>query len=127
MTNKQVMKVSVMQIGFSVISIGMMLIVLGINSGGVKGAVEGAGLKFDFKTGSTGVAVFLVGAVMATAGGVLKNKYKTGVIPKYISEDSSKESEETIAAYNECKSQKITSPQECFIKFYERINQDKSK
>ena len=37
MINKQIMKVSVMQIGFSVISIGMMLIVLGINAGGIEG------------------------------------------------------------------------------------------
>jgi len=36
MVNKQIMKVSIIQIGFAVISIGMMLIILGINGGGAE-------------------------------------------------------------------------------------------
>jgi hypothetical protein len=77
MINKQTMKIAVMQIGFAVISIGIMLIVLGINDGGGEGGGEVGKFKLDFKTGSTGVLIFFVGAVMTTAGGVLKNEYAT--------------------------------------------------
>ena len=114
MINKQIMKVSVMQIGFSVISIGMMLIVLGINTGGIEGSGEVNGIKFDFKIGSTGVAVFLVGAVMATVGGVLKNEYTTGKIPEYIFEDSSKE-QKILDAYKQCKNDKEVKLEKCFL------------
>ena len=55
MVNKQIMKVAIMQIGFAVTSIGMMLIILGFNNGGATGAAEVSGMKFDFKSGSTGV------------------------------------------------------------------------
>jgi len=83
MINKQVMKATIVHTGFAVISIGMMLIILGINEGGFEGSGEAGSLKFDFKTGSTGVGVFVIGALMATAGGVLKNDYSTSKIPMY--------------------------------------------
>ena len=126
MINKQIMKVSVMQIGFSVISIGMMLIVLGINAGGIEGVGEANGIKFDIKIGSTGIAVFLVGSVMATVGGVLKNDYTTGQIPKYVFESSTKE-HETIARYKQCKEQKEVNFERCFLASYEKINAESIK
>ncbi|RYY26261.1 MAG: hypothetical protein EOP62_10460 [Sphingomonadales bacterium] len=83
MVNKQVMKVVVMQIGFAVSSMGLMFVMLGINDGGGSAAMGGTGLTFDFKTGSTGALVFVIGAAMATAGGVLRNEYKTVQVPQF--------------------------------------------
>jgi len=85
MVNKQVMKVAVIEIGFAVISLGIMFIILGINDGGIAASGEVSGSKFDVKTGSTGVAVFVIGAVMATVGGVLKNDYATVPLPNFSS------------------------------------------
>lgn len=61
----------------------MMFIILGINDGRVEGVTDINGLKFDFKTGPSGVAIFIVGAIMATDGEVLKNDYNTVPIPGY--------------------------------------------
>lgn len=84
-TNKQHLKLAVMQIGFAVISLGLMFVILGINDGGGEGEGEAAGVKFNFKTGSTGAIVFVIGAAMATAGGVMRNEYQTVEVPKFQS------------------------------------------
>jgi hypothetical protein len=84
-TNKQNLKLAVMQIGFAVISLGLMFVILGINDGGGEGEGEAGGVKFNFKTGSTGAVVFVIGAAMATAGGVMRNEYKTVEVPKFQS------------------------------------------
>lgn len=81
--SKQRMKIVVMQIGFAVASIGLMFIMLGINDGGGAVTGQGGGIGIDFKTGSTGALVFVVGAAMATAGGVLKNEYHTADVPQF--------------------------------------------
>lgn len=127
MTNKQVMKVGIVHIGFAVISIGMMLIILGINDGGVEGIADVSGIKFDFKTGSTGVAVFVIGAIMATAGGVLKNEYQTSKIPDYVSLGATGNAgmqEETLKAYKMCRKQEKTSVESCFLQVFEQINKE---
>ncbi|MEL6487498.1 MAG: hypothetical protein AAFQ13_10200 [Pseudomonadota bacterium] len=119
-TNKQVMKVTVIQIGFAAISLGLMFVMLGVNDGGAEGAVEGSGIKVDFKTSSTGAVVFVVGALMATAGGVLKNEYVTVPIPGYIDRGDGVNQQAHIQAleiYEDCRSQpKIKY--ECFYKHF---------
>ncbi|WP_156168162.1 hypothetical protein [Grimontia sp. AD028] len=83
MINKQVMKVAIINIGFAVISIGMMMIILGINDGGASGKGGFGDIVFDFRTGSTGIVVFVIGATMATLGAVMKNEYQTAGVPGY--------------------------------------------
>lgn len=150
MTNKQVMKIAIINIGFAVMSVGIMFLLLGISETGnsqpsirdvalksepvaekpsskdtinsgdltvkenassksptsepnetenknskptqpeanaMQIAGEAKGVKFDIKTGSTGIAVFLLGALMATGGGLIPNEYHTGNIPGYFSHD----------------------------------------
>lgn len=123
MVNKQIMKVSIMQIGFAVMSVGMMLIILGFNDGGASGVAEVSGMKFDFKSGSTGVVVFLAGALMATAGGVLKNEYNTVPIPEYVYVESNQEYTKSINAFIECKKLGDEKFKDCFIGFFQKINQ----
>lgn len=120
-TNKQIMKVAVMQIGFAVISIGVMFIILGINDGGAEGGFEASGLKFDLKTGSTGAVVFVIGAAMAAAGGIIKNDYQTVPIPGFIDRgdgEASRAHAETVALYKECKKMGGAVSQECFYKLF---------
>jgi hypothetical protein len=122
MVNKQVMKVSIIQIGFAVISIGMMLIVLGINDGGADSSAGFGGVSFDIKTGSSGVFVFVVGAIMATAGGVLKNDYNTVPIPAYYYQTETIEHTKTLTAYRECMKLGPVVFDLCFKTAFEEIN-----
>ena len=120
-TNKQNMKVAVMQIGFAVISVGIAFIILGINDGGVTAGGEAAGIRLDFKTGSTGAAIFVVGAAMATVGGTLKNDYWTVPVPGYIDrgENSAGQAHaRTIAIYRQCTKQQPAIADECFYKLF---------
>lgn len=134
MINKQILKTSVMHIGFAVISIGMMLIILGIEQGGVEGAFSSQGVSFDFKTGSTGVAVFCVGALMATIGGVLKNEYTTSTIPSFgevsmpasFSRDQSVSYRQSLDAFKKCSSFEENS-EVCFMQAFLQINRDALK
>jgi hypothetical protein len=88
--NKQLLKVVVMQMGFAVASVGLMFIVLGIRDGGADSSIEAQGVKFDFKTGSTGLVTFIIGAAMVAAAGIIYNEY-TGVgYPQYIQTANSK-------------------------------------
>lgn len=124
MANKQVMKVSVMQIGFAVTSIGIMFILLGINDGGVVGTGSVSGASFDFKTGSTGAFIFLAGALMSTAGGVLKNEYNSVPMPEYVFSNISGKQAASINAYNQCKKQsEVEEFHKCFIDLFEKVNQ----
>jgi hypothetical protein len=123
--NKQIMKVSVMQIGFAVVSIGMMFIVLGINDGGGVGSGDFHGLKFDFRTGSTGVLIFVVGAAMATAGGVLKNDYTTVSVPGYAPISAGPAAPQgqdpnVQAIYQGCKANMGARYGDCFVRSYEK-------
>lgn len=126
MINKQVLKVSIMQIGFAVVSVGMMFIVLGIRDGGATGTAEGGGLSFNFKVGSTGVLMILVGAAMSTAGGVLRNEYNTVPIPLFGGSAGVPEAEgqlaQSIEAYKTCKREAGDEKDKCFINLFEQIN-----
>lgn len=121
-TNKQIMKIAVMQIGFAVASLGIMFVVLGFNDGGAEGALNAGGVKFDMKTGSTGAVVFVIGAAMATAGGVLRNDYSTVPIPGYIeSADATGSQAHAMATtrFRKCAAQAREVRYECFYKFFE--------
>lgn len=122
MINKQIMKAAIVHTGFAVISIGMMLIILGINDGGLEGTAEANSLKFDFKTGSTGVGVFVIGALMATAGGVLKNDYSTSKIPMYGEVKSNANYARSVNAYKSCYAKQAENPAKCFASLFEQIN-----
>lgn len=121
MLNKQVMKVSTMQIGFSVSSIGVMLIILGIKGEGAQAGAEAPGIKFDFKSGSAGVVVFLVGAAMATAGGALKNEYSTVPSPNYLHVESESEGihASELIAYKKCK--QVERFETCFADLFAQL------
>ncbi len=107
----------------------MMLSLLGIKDGGLVGSGEAAGIKFDFKTGSTGVAMFVVGALMATIGGVLKNDYQTSLIPDYehmTSKQFHQKYENSLEAYQLCKKDE-TSFERCFTQLFFQINIERIK
>jgi hypothetical protein len=128
MINKQVMKVSIMQIGFAVMSIGTMFIVLGINDGGARGSAHFSGLKVDIRKASTGVLIFLVGAAMATAGGVLKNEYSTVTIPKYGLSEKTKEvlgkQRWQEIFYKHCKEKPHDEAAQCFYHLYVQLQEE---
>ncbi|OYD77416.1 UNVERIFIED_ORG: hypothetical protein BDU10_2517 [Burkholderia sp. CF145] len=81
--NKQLLKVVIMQVGFSVISLGLMFIILGISDGGATVGARSGGFRFDLKTGSTGLVTFVIGAAMTAGGALVPNEYKTVSIPSY--------------------------------------------
>ena len=122
MINKQIMKATIIHTGFAVISIGMMLIILGINEGGIEGSAEAGSINFDFKTGSTGAGVFVIGALMATAGGVLKNDYSTSKIPMYGEVGPNANYARSINAYKSCYAKNAEHPERCFVSLFMQIN-----
>lgn len=129
MINKQVMKTSIINIGFAVMSIGLMLLVLGIESGGAEASAAVNELEFNLKTGSTGVAIFVVGAIMATLGGVLKNDYQTSQIPNYEHVSLPNIDLHLLrsrAAYKEC-TKFGTEFESCFAQAFFQINSEALK
>jgi len=124
-TNKQVMKVVIMHLGFAVVSVGLMFVVLGIEAkDGGEGGVEVAGLKVDFKTASTGVLVFVVGATMVTLGGVLRNEYATVGVPEYVLEGKDPNAEASLERFRFCKANNQASLSDCFAQAYYEINKE---
>jgi len=126
MINKQTMKAAIVHIGFAVMSIGMMLLILGINNGGIEGSAGTENLKFDFKTGSTGIAVFVIGSVMATVGGILKNEYSSSTIPMYEGAGNEQYAK-SVNAYKSCFTSKSENPEKCFAGIFEQINRSNLK
>jgi hypothetical protein len=88
MINKQSMKLVVIYMGFAVMSFAMMFILLGFTDGPVDVKGEGPSIKVDLRFGSIGAAVFVIGAAMAAAGGLLKNEYKTVGLPDFSGKSS---------------------------------------
>lgn len=119
-TNKQIMKLSVMQIGFAVISLGLMFVILGFSDGGASGQGQSGGLSFSFSTGSTGLAVVVIGALMATEGGVLKNDYSTVPIPSYLSSVSSSGGFPAQQAYSVCTEKAGEEVEACFLGLFKQ-------
>lgn len=84
MVNKQAMKLTIIHIGFAIMCVGIMFVVLGINDGGAQGVGEFGGGTFNLKTASSGFAIFIGGALMASGGALLNNQYATAAVPGYI-------------------------------------------
>ena len=82
--SKQLMKTIVIHLGFAVMSIGLCFIIMGINEGGMQAGTDGGPMNFNFTIGSTGLAAFVIGAAMASGGGLLSNEYKTIEVSGYI-------------------------------------------
>jgi len=84
MLTKQRMKMSVMHIGFAVISLGLMMLVLGLEAGGVE-VIGGPSqsLSLNLKTTSTAVTAIVLGAAMSAAGALMPNQYTTVSVPPY--------------------------------------------
>lgn len=130
--SKQLMKIVIIHIGFATMSIGIMLIILGINQGGIDGLSELSVLKFDFKTGSTGVVVFVVGSIMALAGAIYPNKYVTSQIPVYSQlipnatelEKVKKLHIKSVNAYNLCMKNYPEESKKCFNQMFSEINKE---
>ena len=85
LVNKQRMKVAVIHIGFAIASVGLLFIVLGFDQGGVEviGAME-SNASVNIKVAGSGLAVFVLGAGLAAAGGLLPNHYTTAGMPDYV-------------------------------------------
>ncbi|GJH26281.1 hypothetical protein [Caballeronia novacaledonica] len=81
--NKQLLKVVIIQVGFAVISVGLMFIILGISDGGATVGGKGGGIEVDLKTGSTGLVTFVIGAAMAAGGALIPNEYTTVGAPDF--------------------------------------------
>ncbi|MFT4503162.1 hypothetical protein [Caballeronia sp. 15711] len=81
--NKQLLKVVIIQVGFAVISVGLMFIILGISDGGATFGGKGGGISVDLKTGSTGLVTFVIGAAMAAGGALIPNEYTTVGAPDF--------------------------------------------
>jgi len=110
MINKQVMKLAVIQIGFAVISIGLLFVVLGFNDGGLKLSGQGSELSFNVMTGSTGLAAIIIGASMSTLGGVLKNDYQTVEVPRYHAVGESPVIHDVSNALHQCENTFVSLP-----------------
>jgi len=129
-TNKQIIKVVVIEIGFAAMSLGLMFVLLGFNDGGGEGGVSWGEIRIDFKTASTGALVFLVGAAMATAGGVLKNEYKTVPLPEYLAlgpASPSDQETQSLEMFRKCKAEQGKEFPECFVYFYQHIYKEQLK
>lgn len=88
MVNKQIMKLVVIYMGFAVMSFAMMFVVMGFTDGAVTSSGEGAGFKFNLQTGSIGATMFVLGATMSAAGGLLKNEFRTVGLPTFVNEQA---------------------------------------
>lgn len=81
--NKQRMKIAVMHVGFAIASVGLLFIVFGVDQGGIEAGGEAKTVAWNLKIASTGVAVFVLGSLLAGAGGLIANPYETAGIPGY--------------------------------------------
>jgi len=81
--HKQQTKIAVMNIGFAVMCLGLSCILFGFDGGGIAGEAEVASKKFKIQTASSGVAMFLLGSMLAAGGGLLANEYQTAGAPGY--------------------------------------------
>lgn len=80
MVNKQAMKISAMHVGFATISLGIMMILLGVK-GEEQAGVTVLSATIDFRKVSTGALIFSVGAAITSAAALLPNQYSTVGMP----------------------------------------------
>lgn len=118
-TTKTRLKIGIVQIGFSVMSVGIMFLLLGIKDGGFDTTVGSNDLKFDFKTGSTGLATFVIGALMAAGGGLLKNDYTTVGVPSFSAVSGRVSTNDFRAILEDCRKLPESQLATCFVKSLE--------
>lgn len=82
MINKQAMKISAMNVGFATISLGIMLILLGVK-GEEQMSATVLSATIDFRKVSTGALIFSVGAAITSAAALLPNQYSTVGMPAF--------------------------------------------
>ena len=85
--NRQRAKVAAMHIGFAVISLGLLLILTGVETGGIDVAGEAPVSKTPLRLqiSSTGVAIFVLGSVMSGAAALMPSHYQTVSVPSFLS------------------------------------------
>jgi hypothetical protein len=128
--NKQVLKTSVMEVGLAVVSLGLMVIVLGFETGGGAASGEVGGMKLNLQTASTGVVVFVAGAVMASAGGLMSNEYSTVGTPMFAQVGASGDQstvETELGYYKECKQSAGRKYKDCFTDQFETLHPEAVK
>jgi hypothetical protein len=118
--NKQVLKTCVMEVGLAVISLGLMIILLGFETGGATVAGAAGGYSVNIQTASTGVVVFLAGALMGGAGGLIPNAYSTVGTPMFAQTGQNTDQQE-IYYYNECKNSAGQEYPQCFTEQFEAL------
>lgn len=82
MVNKQVMKATAMQIGVATMSVGLMLVLLGVRERHSI-SVKFAGFALDLPQVTTGAMVFVAGGAIAGAAALMPNSYRTVGLPWY--------------------------------------------
>lgn len=133
MLNKQAMKLTVIHIGFAIMFVGLMFIVLGINDGGVESVNEVGGHTLNFKTASTGLVVFLGGALMASGGALLNNLYTTAGIPGYVqvlnqtAAGPTEKTRDLVELYKSCKAYEQEKFQRCLVRVVEGLYSEELK
>jgi len=126
MLNKQSMKLTIIHIGLAVISVGMMFIILGINDGGGEGGVKLSGIDFNFKTVSSGLAIFIAGALMASGGALINNIYTTAAVPGYVQilspeSNSDDKTNNLVKFYKSCRQYEDDKFQRCLVSMVQQI------
>lgn len=116
--HKQTMKIASMYIGYAVLSVGVMMLFLGIETK-KQNDINGnfMGLTFNIKSGSGGIIIFLLGASMIIIPGSINNKYQTPGIPGYGSGAPSNISQiknNVLYIYQQCNKQTALSKDQCF-------------
>lgn len=82
--NRLRMKVAVVHVGFSLMCVGLLFVLAGINPGSIElSATAPEGVGASLKTASGGAAILLVGALIAAAGGLAPSTYKSGTVPTF--------------------------------------------
>lgn len=116
--HKQIMKIASMYIGYAVLSIGVMMLFLGIETKS-QNDINGnfMGLTFNIKSGSGGIIVFLLGAIMIIIPGSINNKYQTPGIPAFgagSSVDIRQIKSNVLYIYQQCNKQTTLPKDQCF-------------
>lgn len=136
MLNKQSMKIAIIHIGLAVMSVGMMFIILGINDGGADGTANLTGISFNIKTASSGLAVFISGALMASGGALINNLYTTASIPGYVQiltsstpekNDEIDKTSALVGFYKSCRKYDDEKFQQCLVSMVQQLYKDELK
>lgn len=82
MVNKQVMKATAMQVGVATMSVGLMLVLLGVRERHTV-SLKFAGFTLDLPQVTTGALVFVAGGAITGAAALMPNSYRTVAVPLF--------------------------------------------